>query len=151
MPQEDRAMPGRERFREPVSIPPTADYLSQRTAAGWKLVALEWEREVEAAPVASVITEEIPYGLRVADDCHHLVEDPFEVDILMQALDLIVDDGPLSKVADELNQRGLRNREGRKWNAAGIFNLLPRMIEVGPRVFSSVEWISRRRRLSKVI
>ena len=35
------------RLREPLSGSPTLDYLNQRVAAGWKLIALEWERETE--------------------------------------------------------------------------------------------------------
>jgi hypothetical protein len=32
-----------------------------------------------------------------------------------------------------------------------LFNLLPRMIEVGPRLFVSEEWAERRRRLPRVV
>ena len=72
-----------DRMRERVSILPTSVYLSKMHDAGWSLVALEWEREVETsaepeereAPVAS---EEIPFGLRIASDCRHLEDDPLE-------------------------------------------------------------------------
>ena len=36
------------RIREPLSSSPTLEYLNQRVSAGWKLIALEWEKEVEA-------------------------------------------------------------------------------------------------------
>src|SRR5260370_11205812 len=63
-----------DRMREKVSILPTSVYLSQMHDAGWSLVALEWEREVEASgqpeeretPNAA---EEITFGLRIASDC----------------------------------------------------------------------------------
>jgi hypothetical protein len=31
-----------------------------------------------------------------------------------------------------------------------LFNLLPRMIQVSPKLFKSEQWISRRKRLPKV-
>jgi hypothetical protein len=102
------------------------------------------------APEISPKGEEIPYGVQVAEDCSRLVENPAEMQILMTALNMIVDDHPMSRVADELNARGYRTRKGDKWAAASVFNLLPRMIEVGPRVFTRDEWIDRRQRLRAV-
>jgi len=52
-------------------------------------------------------------------------------------------------VADELNRRGLRQRDGQTWTPGALFNLLPRMIEVGPRLFVSEEWTQRRQRLPR--
>ena len=63
------------RLREPLTASPTLEYLNQRMAAGWKLVALEWEKEgegeVSATPETGVPmkAEEIPYGLQVSSDC----------------------------------------------------------------------------------
>ena len=140
------------RLREPLSGSPTLDYLNQRVAAGWKLVALEWEREAEGqladTPPA---TEEIPYGVQVSSDGLRLVENPVKREIIILALDRIVEDCPLSQVADELNRRGHRTRDGQQWTPAALFNLLPRMIEVGPRLFVSEEWADRRRRLPRVV
>src|SRR6201981_3245243 len=73
-----------ERIREKVTILPTSMYLSKMHDAGWTLVALEWEREIETSsapepeqpPVAS---EEIPFGLRIGSDCVHLEDDPLEM------------------------------------------------------------------------
>jgi hypothetical protein len=76
-----------------------------------------------------------------------LVGDPVEIESIVRALDLIVEDCPLSRVADRLNERGLRTRDGEAWTAPALFQLLPRMIQVGPRLFSSEEWLSRRARL----
>ena len=93
--------------------------------------------------------EEIPYGLRVSDDCTRLVGNPVEIEIIIRALDMIVEDCPLSRVAERLNEAGYQTRAGGEWTAPALFELLPRMIQVGPRVFSSGEWLTRRVRLSK--
>jgi hypothetical protein len=93
----------------------------------------------------------VPYGMRVADDCIHLVEDQQEKDIIMLALELIVQDFRLSQIAVELNRRDFRTRSGQPWNAASVFELLPRLIDIGPRIFSSQEWAERRQRLFHVL
>jgi hypothetical protein len=140
------------RLREPLSGSPTLDYLNRRVAAGWKLVALEWERQAEGPTAdAPPAAEEIPYGVQVSSDGLRLVENPVEREIIILALDRIVEDCPLSQVADELNRRGHRTRDGRQWTPTALFNLLPRMIEVGPRLFVSEEWADRRRRLPRVV
>jgi hypothetical protein len=146
-------VPKNERIREPLSGLPTLDHLVARTAAGWKLIALEWERPAAAAPAEPPlqVIEEIPYGLKVADDCTGLVESPSERQIILIALDMIVEDRPLSHVADELNRRGFRTREGKSWTPAVLFALLPRMIQVGPKVFASEEWNTRKQRLPRVV
>jgi len=140
------------RIREPLSGSPTLEYLNERMAAGWKLIALEWEMPAEShiAPNEEKV-EEIPYGLQVSSDCLNLVENPTERQIIILALDMIVDDCPLSRVAEELNRRGLRQRDGQTWTPGALFNLLPRMIEVGPRLFVSEEWTQRRQRLPRVV
>jgi Recombinase len=93
--------------------------------------------------------EEIPYGLRVSDDCTRLVGNPVEIEIIVRALDLIVEDCPLSQVAERLNQGGYRRRDGELWTPTALFELLPRMIQVGPRLFSTDQWMKRRVRLPK--
>jgi hypothetical protein len=79
------------------------------------------------------------------------VENPTERQVIILALDMIVEDCPLSRVAEELNRRGLRQRDGQTWTPGALFNLLPRMIEVGPRLFVSEEWTQRRQRLPRVV
>ena len=104
------------RIREPLTGSPTLEYLNERMGAGWKLVALEWEKPADSAmPAAEEKTEEIPYGLQVSADCTRLVENPAERQIIILALDMIVEDCPLSRVAEELNRRGHRTRDGRRW------------------------------------
>ena len=140
-----------ERIRESVAGPVDADHLRQKSEAGWRLVALEWRREIEGEEQSETMIEEVPYGLRVAFDCLHLEEDPQERMVLITMMDLIVQDHPISQVAAELNRRGFQTREGLQWNPVAVFNMLPRLIEVGPRIFSSEEWEARRERLMRVI
>jgi hypothetical protein len=144
-------MARKERIQEPIAGLVRPDYLVERIQAGWRLVGLEWERDAaETAPAKPQgWVEEIPYGLQVSDDCSQLVGNPAEVEIIVLALDLIVEDCALSRVADELNRRGYRTRVSEAWTPTALFNLLPRMIAVGPRVFNSEEWMTRRERLPK--
>ena len=136
-----------ERIREEMSDPPAQDYWKQKSDAGWRLAAVEWIRELQSSGTATDPAEEIPYGLRIANDCAHLEVDPAEREALMLMLELIVQDRSLTQVAAELNMRGFRTRRGAEWGPAAVFNLLPRMIEAGPRMFSQSEWATRRRRL----
>jgi len=142
-----------ERIRETLSSLPTLEHLVERVEAGWKLVAIEWERAAAGAPLATNehVVEEIPYGLRVSDDCSGLVASETERQIVITALDMIVEDCPLSQIADELNRRGHTTREGVEWTPSALFTLLPRMIQVGPKVFRSEEWETRKQRLPRVV
>jgi hypothetical protein len=135
-----------ERVREVMSKPLEPEYVKLRAEAGWKLVAVEWEREVEEAEQGpGYVGEEVPYGMRVGDDCVHLVENPAETQVLIQMLDGIVQDLPFSKIAEELNRSGLRTRGGTKWEPVLVYNMLPRLIQVGPRIFSSEEWQAQKK------
>lgn len=148
-------MPNRERVRDSISALPGLDYFARRLQAGWSLTALEWERPAEStvepphAAEPQPWTEEIPYGLRVSDDCTRLVESPPEMETVVLALDRIVDDCPLSQVSVELNRRGYRTRDGDLWTPSALFQLLPRMIQMGPRLFGSEQWQTRRARLQR--
>lgn len=141
-----------ERIREVVTGVVDLEYMRAKTEAGWKLVALEWRREIdgEESP-QQVLIEEIPYGLRVAGDCSRLEEDPQERAVLMEMMELIVQDYSVSLIARELNKRGLRTRSGDYWTPVSVFNMLPRLIEVGPRIFSTDEWETRREHLLKMV
>jgi hypothetical protein len=136
-----------ERIREVLSRPLEPEYVKQKAEAGWKLVAVEWERQVEDEKERRPVSEEVPYGMRVGDDCMRLVENPAETQVLIQMLDGIVQDYPFSKVAEELNRNGLRTRSGAKWEPVSVYNMLPRLIQVGPRIFSSEEWQARKKHL----
>lgn len=140
-----------ERIREVVTGSVDLEYMKTKMEAGWKLVALEWRRELPGDEQEAVIVEEIPYGLRVASDCSRLEEDPEEKSVLIQMMELIVQDYSVSLVATELNKKGLRTRSGSFWTPVSVFNMLPRLIEVGPRIFSSEDWEARRERLLKMV
>ena len=62
-------------------------------------------------------------------------------------LEMIVADRPLSQIAEELNARGLRNRQNHLWTPGAVFDLLPRLIDVGPRLVKSPDWVERRARI----
>lgn len=138
-------MTNEERVREQMSTPPSEDYVRQKAADGWRLTAVEWSRPTTAdCSDAGEIKEEIPFGLRVAGDCRHLEENPAEKQALMAMLAMIVEDKPLSQVADGLNGDGHRMRDGRPWTQTAIFYMLPRLIQTAPQIFSSKEWRARR-------
>jgi hypothetical protein len=141
-----------ERIRESVTAPVDAEHMRQKAEAGWRLVALEWQREIPGeAPESEVLIQDVPYGLRVGKDCMNLEEDPDEKSALLVMMELIVRDDPFSQVATELNQRGFRTRNGSRWTPVSVFNMLPRLIEVGPKIFSSGEWEARKDRLMKTL
>jgi len=138
-----------QRTREVLSGPLTQDYVAQKGREGWRLTALEWEREVEDSDPRS-LRQDVPYGLRVSPDCTYLEENASEKQALVLMMDLIVQDCPLSLVAEELNRKGLRTRSGGNWTPGSVFDLLPRLIEVGPRLFSSNDWTARTRHLFRL-
>ena len=145
-------MAKKERIRETLTGLPTLEYLAQRIELGWRPSAIEWERNILPADAdPEGWSEEVPYGLRVSDDATRLVENTSEREIITLAIDLIVDDQPLSKVAHELNSRGYSTRTGEAWTPSDLFTLLPRMIQVGPKLFTSEEWLARRQKLPKAL
>src|SRR5258707_1567717 len=99
-----------ERIREVVTGSVDMDYVRQKTDAGWKLVALEWRRELPGDESSeAVLMEEIPYGLRVSSDCNRLEEDPHESSGLVQKIGLILPANSITQVASTLQNPGLRN------------------------------------------
>ena len=136
-----------ERVRQVVSGPVEAAELQQQAEKGWKLVAVEWEREVDVAE--EQLPGEVPYGLQLASDCKGLEENSSEREIMVQLLELMVEEGSYSRIAEEINRRGFRTREGARWTPVSVFEMLPRLIEVGPQVFRSEDWQKRRQLASK--
>lgn len=131
--------------------PPAPEAVAAKAREGWRLAAVVWERERPEPEPEWRVYDVVPFGLRVAPDCIHLIEDPQEREIILTALELIVQDYPLWRVAAEFNRRGFRTRENAAWTAASVFDLLPRLIDIGPRIFSSEEWAARRRRVFEAI
>lgn len=137
-----------ERVRQVLSSPFGAEELKNQTEQGWKIVAIEWEREIAEVGTQTPPTgEEPPFGLQVAKDSDQLEVNPTEREALFLMMELTVQEGPYSRIADELNRRGFRTRQGFKWTPVSVFQMLPRLIEVGPRIFSTEEWQERRRKL----
>jgi hypothetical protein len=151
-----------DRIREKVSVLPTSLYLSKMHDAGWGLVALEWEREVEvtgppdssasvelAGQAMEAGSEQVPFGLRISADCQHLEDDPLEMRTLRFLAEMLVQDVSFRSMADALNARDYRTRDGRPWNAASVFMLTTRVLEVSPRILIGAEWESRKKQLAR--
>ncbi len=138
-------MPANEKFRQVLSGSLDLNALQQRIQDGWKLVALEWERPAATSgEPARPRLQETPFGSQVALKAPSLEENPAEMDILLRMMELIIQEVPYSYVADELNRAGFRTRAGRKWSPISVFEMLPRLIDVGPAIFSSGEWVRRK-------
>ena len=102
-----------ERVREELSAPVSLDYLKRKAELGWRPVAIIWERDIgRAEGLAPIMDLDVPYGLKVSTDCSHLEENTEERKVLMLTMELIVQDHPLSRIADELNRQGFRTRAG---------------------------------------
>jgi hypothetical protein len=140
-----------ERIRDVISGPFSPEVIRQRTTAGWQLVSLEWRRELPEweAPTEGAFSEDIPYGLRISDDCQRLEVDPTENRVLMLMMELLVQDFSYSSILSDLNEKGFRMRNGRPWSRVALFNMTSRLIEVGPRLFSTEEWKTVRQKFSR--
>ena len=145
-----------ERIREDCNGSLDLQYVRERQQAGWRLVGVEWEREAAAkaaepgaGPRASIV-QELPLGSRIVPEGGRLAEDADEMQFLYSVMELIIQDISIVKVAEELNRRGFRTRMGNEWGPVAIFNLLPRLIELTPRIFRSEEWAERRKHLTPV-
>jgi hypothetical protein len=146
-----------ERIRDVISGPFSPEIIGQRAAAGWQMVSIEWRRELPdgETPTGGAYAEEIPYGLRISDDCMRLEVEPTENQAMMLMMELLGQDFSYSSIVSDLNEKGFRMRDGKPWNRVAVFNMMPRLIEAGPRMFSSADWkrlqqgLSRGRELSR--
>lgn len=134
-----------ERIRQILRGPLSWEQIDAYQKQQWRPVAVEWEREIPDTPAESA-AEAPPFGLRVAKDCATLEEHPAETEVLFTMMELLIQDGPYSFIAEELNRRGYRTREGGNWTPVSVFEMLPRLIEAGPKIFSSDNWHERRQR-----
>ena len=135
------------RIRDVISGPFSPEIIGQRTAAGWQLVSIEWRRELPdaEAPSEGAFGEDIPYGLRISDDCQRLEVEPNENQALMLMMELLGQDFSYSHIVSDLNEKGFRMRDGKPWSRVSVFKMMPRLIEVGPRLFGSDEWKTRQK------
>jgi hypothetical protein len=141
-------MPKMERMREATQGFISLQDLQTRSAAGWRLVALEWEREkADEEQFVDPLAEEIPYGLQISADCQRLESNPVEYRVLAQMMELLIQDLPLSQVAVDLNTQGMRTRAGQLWTQISVFEMLPRLTEVSPRIITAKDWEKRRQKL----
>lgn len=136
-----------ERVRQTVAGPLQPDEIKQQAEKGWKLVAVEWEREVEVAE--DQLPAEVPFGLQIGAETQRLETNPAEREILFLIMELIVQEGSYARIADEINRRGFRTRSGERWTSVAVFEMIPRLIEVGPHVLRSSEWQKRRHNLAQ--
>src|SRR6202012_444866 len=82
---EEAVMKKMEWTRDTLSSWPGSEYAQRKEADGWRLSAIEWQREIETnvRPISDArLGEEIPYGTRIAGDCLHLEENPSEIEVL---------------------------------------------------------------------
>jgi hypothetical protein len=135
-----------ERVRDVIHAPFSPDLFEERTKAGWQMVPIEWRRELPEgeAPQEGAFSEDIPFGLRISDDGKRLEVHPQEHQVMMLMMELLVQDFSYSSIVSDLNEKGFRQRDGRPWSRVAVFNMIPRLIEVGPGFFSSAEWDKRR-------
>ena len=135
-----------ERERQVLSSPLAEEEIARRQQEGWRMAAVEWERAMptSAAPAA----EPVPFGLQLSPETATLETNPLEWQALVVMMEMTVQEGPYWSIAEELNRRGFRTRDGQPWTSISVFQMLPRLIELGPRIFGTEEWKKRRDRLS---
>jgi hypothetical protein len=49
----------------------------------------------------------------------------------MLMMDLLGQDFSYSHIVSDLNEKGFRTRDGKPWSRVAVFNMMPRLIEVG--------------------
>ncbi len=134
------------RERQVLSTPLAEQEMKERAEQGWRMVAVEWEREVPVTDAVSA--ESIPFGLQLSPKTALVELNPVEWQALILMMEMTVQEGPYWRIAEELNRRGFRTREGKRWTSISVFQMLPRLIEVGPRIFATDEWQKRRDEVS---
>jgi hypothetical protein len=141
-------MSNHEHARDAISGESSAEIMRRRLDAGWRMTAIEWERERPGGQDGSAI-EPVPFGLRVARDCRNLEQDPVEHEILMTIAEMLIRDERMPVIAASLNTRGYRTRDGEAWSPTAVFNLMPRVVEASPKMFASSAWPQRRARYTE--
>ena len=141
-----------ERIREHREDLPSEQELRDRRSDGWKLVAVEWQRGASSsAPAGGSARREVPYGLRPSSDGIFLEDHPEELATLRRILGGMVDDEPLSAIAEQLNDAGLRTRYDRRWKQGDLFDLLPRIVDAGADILRSDAWSDERKQRLRAV
>ncbi len=133
-------------LRDEIEGPVSLDYFHERTVAGWKLKAVEWERTDEGAVPVTPEKLAAPYGIEVVPDTARLQPKSDEVEVLKTILEMIVVEKGVSQIAENLNGRGFSMRGGKPWTSTAVFNLLPRLIEAAPDILKRDDWHERRKK-----
>lgn len=137
------------RFRDAISQPLTIDYFYERLEQGWVITAVEWSRPLEDEGLQSGEGhQDVPYGQRVAEDCGHLTDHPREIEVIAFIYDGVVGGMRPGAIAGNLNERGYRTRRGTAWTAPTVFELMPRIIELSPKLQRRPNWPSHRAQLT---
>jgi hypothetical protein len=89
-----------ERIRDLISGPFSPEVIGQRMAAGWQMVSIEWRRERpdSETPTEGAYNEDIPYGLRISEDCSRLEVEPTETQAMMLMMELLGQDFSYSSI-----------------------------------------------------
>ena len=73
----------------------------------------------------------VPYGFRVSEDGNRLVHNDEEREVLQVMAEMRKNRSSYRQIANELERRGIRNREGRKWHPQSIKNQINRLKKEG--------------------
>ena len=97
------------------------------TSGGNRNKAGSWSRSSGSANCPTklrnpTVPGDVPFGLQVAQNPPpRLEENPTEREVLFLIMELTIQDGPYSAIADELNRRGYRTRQALKWTPISVF------------------------------
>jgi hypothetical protein len=105
-------------FPDPL-VPKLSDSVRQQDGS---LISMEWRRELPdaEAPTERSSSEDIPYGLRISNDCQRLEVDPTENKALILMMDLLAQDFSYSSIVSDLNEKGFRMRNGELWSRVAV-------------------------------
>ena len=130
------------------STPFDFEEMKRAIADEWRPVSMVWEKpdlsppaESESAPLPAPTL--VPYGLQIAENCQQLEVNPNEAEVLFLMMEMTAADQRDAAIAQELNRRGFRTRDGWPWTPVSVFQVLPRLIEAAPQILNSEQWRRR--------
>ncbi|MEO8725902.1 MAG: recombinase family protein [Acidobacteriaceae bacterium] len=133
------------------SSPFDFEEMKRALADQWRPVSIIWEKPdlsppAESAPLPlppSASATAGPYGLQIAENCRQLEVNPNEAEVLFLMMEMTAADQRDPAIAQELNRRGFRTRDGWPWTPVSVFQVLPRLIEAAPQILNSEQWRRR--------